>query len=224
MKRVLLACCGVIALAGAAVAADLSRRPPPPVVKAPPAYPTIYNWTGLYFGANGGFAWGTSKWDSTGDFDVKGGLAGGTLGFNWQTGQLVYGLEGDFDWSNIKGTTNANCPAGCETKISWLSTVRGRLGLGFDRVMPYVTGGLALGNIKASVPGEPGKSDTNAGWTAGGGLEVALWGNWSGKAEYLYVDLGKMDCGISCGGGPAFTTDNVTFTSHIVRGGINYRF
>ena len=220
MKRVLLACCGVIALAGAAVAADLSRRPPPPVVKAPPAYPTIYNWTGLYFGVNGGGAFGTSKWDSAGEFDLTGGLVGGTIGFNWQAGQLVYGLEGDLDYSNIKSETNNIC-AGCETRNSWLSTVRGRLGLGFDRVMPYVTGGLALGDIKASVPGEPGKTDTKAGWTAGGGLEVALWGNWSGKAEYLYVDLGKMDCGLSCG---FSSTDNVTFTSHVVRGGINYRF
>jgi outer membrane immunogenic protein len=220
MKRVLLACCGALALASAAGAADLPGRYPAPVTKAP-SYYGPYNWTGLYLGINGGGGWGTSAWDSTGDFNVSGGLIGGTMGYNWQSNGLVFGLEGDLDWTNINGKTLAFCTLGCKTSNSWLATVRGRVGVAFDRFMPYITGGLAVGDISARTPLLPGKSETNAGWTVGAGLEFALLGNWTAKAEYLYVDLGTFNCGLSCG---AAVTDNVSFTSHLLRGGINYRF
>jgi outer membrane immunogenic protein len=225
MKRVFVsiaAVAGVLGLAASASAADLPRRYNPVVPKAEPLYAPFYNWTGFYLGINGGGAWGTSEWDSTDEFDLTGALIGGTIGYNWQAGSVVFGLEGDLDWTNISGDTQRFCGVGCETSNSWLSTVRGRLGYAFDRILPYVTGGLAMGNIEASVPFFPGESDTGFGWTAGAGLEVALTNNWTAKAEYLYVDLGDIDCGFNCGGG--FPTDKVTFTTHIVRGGINYRF
>ena len=224
MKRVCLAGVGVfalLALARQAAGADLSRRYEPVVPKAP-VYAPLYNWTGFYLGLNGGVGWGHSAWDSTGSFDPSGGLAGGTIGYNWQTGGWVFGLEGDLDWSDIDGRTTVFCPLGCRTRNSWLATVRGRVGYAFDRIMPYVTGGLALGGIKASTPGLPGKSETEAGWTAGAGLEVAIAGTWTAKAEYLFVDLGDLNCGPACGGG--LVKDNVSFHSHILRGGINYRF
>ena len=86
-------------------------------------------------------------------------------------------------------------------------------------LMPYITGGAAFGDVKASSPfGDASK--TMIGWTAGAGLEYAMWSNWSVKAEYLYVDLGSFDCGITCGA----TTDDVTFKANVVRAGINYRF
>jgi outer membrane immunogenic protein len=87
--------------------------------------------------------------------------------------------------------------------------------------LPYVTGGLAVGDIRAASPGFAGANTTNAGWTVGGGLEVALPGNWSAKAEYLHVDLGHLDCGLNCGVAP---TDNVSMHDNIVRAGLNYRF
>jgi outer membrane immunogenic protein len=224
MTRVLVACVSAlagIALAGAAAAADLPPRYGQPIPKAPPMYPAIYNWTGFYLGINGGGGFGHSTWDSTGGFDVSGGVVGGTIGYNWQTGPWVFGLEGDIDWSNISGSTNVLCPLGCTTRNDWLGTARGRVGYAFDRIMPYLTGGLAFGNIKAATPFLPGKDETNAGWTIGGGLEVALTGNWSAKAEYLYVDLGKTNCGLGCS---AFVVDNASFTTHLLRGGVNYRF
>jgi outer membrane immunogenic protein len=223
MKSVLLASVGIVtlaALAGPAGAADLPRRYEP-VVKAPIYAPMVYNWTGFYIGINGGGAWGHSAWDSTSGFDLSGGLVGGTAGYNWQTGPWVFGIEGDIDWTNIEGKTNAACPLGCTTGNGWLGTVRGRVGYAFDRIMPYFTAGLAVGDIKASTPLFAGKSETNAGWTVGGGLEVAIMNNWTAKAEYLYVDLGEINCGINCG---ALINDKVNFTSHILRGGINYRF
>ncbi len=127
-----------------------------------------------------------------------------------------------FSWTgNINGTTNTACPFGCKTTDNWLSTVRGRLGYAADRVMPFVTAGAAFGDIRASTPGFAGANTTNAGWTVGGGIEFAFAQNWSAKAEYLYVDLGKLSCGLSCG---VTVTDNVSFTANIVRAGVNYHF
>jgi outer membrane immunogenic protein len=209
-----------LAAAGPARAADLSVAPlykAPPVVALP-----AYNWSGFYVGVNGGGGWGTSNWNSAGSFDVSGGVIGGTAGLNWQLGHAVLGLEGDVDWSSLKGsTTSTLCPAGCTTNNDWLATVRGRAGYAFDRFLPYVTGGVAVGDIKASAPGFAGATQTNAGWTAGGGVELALTNNWTAKAEYLHVDLGNMNCGFNCG---VVAGNNVSIKSDQVRGGVNFRF
>ena len=224
MTKKLVAGCfalGVVVAAQGAAAADLSLAP---LYKAPPAQVAqAYNWTGLYIGANAGGGWGGSWWGANAvPIDLSGAQVGGTAGYNWQVGNTVLGLEGDMDWSNLKGTnTSAGCPVGCTTNDTWLSTVRGRLGYAFGGVMPYVTGGFAVGDINASTPGFSGASTTNAGWTAGGGLEFALPGNWSVKAEYLHVDLGHFNCGTSCG---PTATNNVSMHDNVVRAGVNYHF
>ena len=222
MKRVFFALVGLAALTGTAAAADLPPRPAPaPYYKAPVALP-VYNWTGFYIGINGGGGFGRSQWDSTGSFNTSGGLVGGTVGYNYQFGQGVVGLEGDIDWANINGTTNTACPFGCKTSDHWLSTVRGRLGYAADRFMPYVTGGAAFGDIRAATPGFPSFTKNNAGWTLGGGIEAAIAGPWTAKVEYLYVDLGSVNCGLNCAAG--MPVDNVTFRANILRAGVNYRF
>src|SRR5580700_6172480 len=150
MKRVFLALVSLAALTGTAAAADLPpRMAPQPYYKAPVAVP-VYNWTGFYIGINGGGGFGRSTWDRTGSFNTSGGLVGGTVGYNYQFGQGVVGLEGDIDWANINGTTNTACPFSCKTSDHWLSTVRGRLGYAADRFMPFITGGAAFGDIRAS--------------------------------------------------------------------------
>jgi outer membrane immunogenic protein len=211
---------GVLSVATGAPAADLSLAP---LYKAPPAVVTqAYNWTGFYIGANGGGGWGHSSWSANGtSINPSGGQAGGTIGYNQQIGNAVFGVEGDADWSGLNGTnTTPGCPGGCSTSDSWLSTVRGRVGYSFGRVMPYVTGGLAVGDINASAPGFAGGSTTNPGWTLGGGVEVALPGNWSAKAEYLRVDLGRFNC-TGCSAAP---TDNVSLQENVFRAGVNYHF
>ena len=150
MKRLAYAALALLALSGAAWSADL---PPAPYYKAPAYLPPVYNWTGFYIGANGGGGFGYSKWDTTSSFNPTGGVAGGTLGYNYQFGAVVLGVEGDIDWAGLSGSTTGGCPAGCKTSDSWLSTVRGRLGYAADRFMPYITGGGAFGNIQASTPG-----------------------------------------------------------------------
>jgi len=222
MKRLLFAGLGLIALTGVAAAADLPPAPGP-YYKAPAYAPIPFSWTGFYIGVNGGGAFGTSNWDSTGSFSTTGGLVGGTLGFNYQMGPAVLGAEADIDWASIKGTvTTVTCPGGCTTSDSWLGTARGRVGYSIERFLPYITGGAAFGNINASAPGLAGASTTNIGWTVGAGLEFAFANHWSAKAEYLYVDLGKFNCAAGCAVGAA--TDNVSFTTNLIRGGINYRF
>src|SRR3954466_12440902 len=194
MKRVFIAAAAVLAVATtmtAASAADMAHRRMP--AKAPAYVDQQYNWTGFYAGINGGYGFGNSEWSAatgSNSFNTSGGLVGGTIGYNQQMGQLVVGVEGDVDASWIKGTTAAApCTTSCETSNSWIGTARGRIGYAFNRVMPYATAGAAFGDIKATPAGFGGVSDTNVGWTAGAGVEVALAGRWSAKAEYLYADL-----------------------------------
>jgi outer membrane immunogenic protein len=219
MKRLVLASIGALAVVttmGAANAADMQRRQAMPT-KAP-AYVQMYNWTGAYVGINGGGGWGRSNTSApfaSGDFNTSGGVVGGTIGYNWQTGPAVFGLEGDIDWSNIRGSSTCGVGFSCETKNSWLATARGRVGYAFDRFMPFVTGGLAVGDIKNTVSGVGSSTATKAGWTVGGGLEAALTGPWTAKVEYLYADLGR---------GTSVLGADTKFNASIVRAGLNYRF
>jgi outer membrane immunogenic protein len=199
----------------AAHAADLPRSYKAPAYVAP----VFANWTGFYLGLNAGYGFGKSDWDVTGvSTDPKGFVGGVTIGYNFQTGLWLWGIEGDFDYSGMKGSQD--CFGGsCETKNSWLGTARGRFGYaGWNNWLPYLTGGAAFGDVKATSPfGDASK--TKVGWTAGAGVEYAMWSNWSVKAEYLYVDLGSLDC-------PSCTPvgETVNFKSNVVRAGVNYRF
>ena len=200
----------------AAHAADLPRS-----YKAP-AYevPVYANWTGFYFGLNAGYGFAKSDWDFAAVSPSPKGFVGGvTLGYNLQTGLWLWGIEGDLAYSDMKGS--ADCYLGtCETKNSWLSTARGRIGYaGWNNWLPYITGGAAFGDVKATSSfGD--ESKVKIGWTAGAGVEYAMWSNWSVKAEYLYVDLGTFDCGISCGP----VGDTVSFKANVALAGLNYRF
>jgi outer membrane immunogenic protein len=131
----------------------------------------------------------------------------------------VFGLEGDVDWSNVRGSTA--CAVGtCETKNDWFGTVRGRVGYAFDRIMPYVTGGLAFGNIDAKPVGFAGTSSSHAGWTLGAGVEGAIADRWTAKVEYLYASIGDTNCNAAACG----IATNVDLRLNILRGGVNYRF
>ena len=129
--------------------------------------------------------------------------------------QIVLGLEGDIDWSNLRGSAACGGTS-CEMRNDWLATIRGRVGYaGWDRFMPYVTGGAAFGNIKTTIAGVGDSSETKTGWTLGGGIEAAIAGPWTAKVEYLYVDLGS---------GGSIAGSDASFHTNIVRAGVNYRF
>jgi len=232
MKRMLFAgALSLFAATPAAWAADLPVAPPQAPAAYAPVVTPVYNWSGFYIGINGGYAFGNSNWNSiaafvpgTGDFNVKGGLVGGTVGVNFQSGSVVYGVEGDGDWTNIKGSTsNGGCTGSiCQTSNDWLTTFRGRIGYAFDRVLVYGTAGGAAGDVKATltVAGFPPAStdSTEFGWTAGGGVEFALTENVTAKAEYLFVDLSNGALN-----GPGISVP-VQFDASIVRAGLNFKF
>lgn len=212
-----------LTMASPSFAADLPR----PAYKAPIYVAPLFSWTGFYIGINGGYAWADADWTGTSgsaSTKPKGGLLGGTIGFNYQTGAWVWGLEGDFDAAWIKDTATGTgiCAAapGCETKSDWFGTARGRIGYAWDRWMPFITGGVAFANAKLTTAAGASDSNTQIGWTAGLGVEYAFMGNWSAKLEYLYADLGKA----TCGSGTCTTDTDVDIKANIVRVGLNYRF
>jgi outer membrane immunogenic protein len=251
MFRLLTLFCALIAFGAPAFAADLPPAPAPraPVVYVPPVLP-VYNWSGVYLGINGGYGFGSSEWTdplnpsgstSSGTFNTSGGLVGGTLGVNFQTGGFVFGVEGDWDWQGLQGTsTNVFCTsvftstaltsgAGCETKSDWIATIRGRAGYAADRVLFYGTAGGAAGNVQVGLNTLPLQSTTEYGWTAGAGIEWAFADNWTAKVEYLFVDLGNTTCNNSanCGFDTAnlnAANDSVKFTESMIRAGVNFKF
>jgi outer membrane immunogenic protein len=215
-----IAAAALLALPLTAQAADLPR----PSYKAP-AYvvPAYASWSGFYVGINGGYGFGTSDWDRPPNgMDVSGGQVGGTIGYNFQTGSWVWGAEGDFDWSDIQGDSGCFGGATCKIENDWFGTARVRLGYaGWNNWLPYITGGAAFADLKASNSAISSVTKTQLGWTAGVGIEYAWRTNWSVKLEYLYADLGSFDCGASCSTTPP---DNVSFKTSLIRAGINYRF
>jgi opacity protein-like surface antigen len=164
-----------------------------------------------------------------GSYDVQGGLIGGTLGYNWQQGPWVFGIEGDYSWADISGSSNtcgagSGLPHSCGTKLESLGTARGRIGYATGATgtwLPYVTGGLAFGELNAwdNLIGVSG-SDFRTGWTLGGGIETAFAPNWTFKVEYLYVDFGSQQMFNVAPGVP----ETVSFTANVIRAGINYEF
>jgi outer membrane immunogenic protein len=222
-----LAALALFAVPVAAQAADVPIKAP--FYKgSPQSVVSYYNWSGFYAGVNAGYGFGTSTWSGLAvatEIKPKGFMAGGTAGYNWQSGAIVYGIEGDFDWSGVKDSVACG-PLGlvtCETANSWLATFRGRVGYAFDRWLPYLTGGAAYGNVKATtsapVLGTLSSASSNQfGWAFGAGLEYAFMGNWTAKLEYLYVDLGSFNAGT------AVLANNVSFKESIIRAGINYKF
>jgi outer membrane immunogenic protein len=205
----------LVADANRVFAADM---PLPAPVSPPPVVGTIappYDWRGFYIGINGGYGFGTSSWSdplnafgTSGNFNTRGALVGGTLGGNFQMGAFVAGLEADMDWQGLKGSSSSgfctslatSAPGGvagpaaglsCQTRSDWLGTVRGRLGFAVDHFLFFGTGGLAFGGIQTGLTNFPlVGANGQLGWTAGAGVEVDLTDWLTAKVEYLYVNLG----------------------------------
>lgn len=193
--------------AGSAGAADIG---PGPYYSAPtyaPATVQTYSWMGPYLGFNVGYQWGNVTNSPTSPSGFAGGIQGG---YNFQTGQFVFGGETDIQWSGADDTF-----AGWKFSNPWFGTFRARAGVAFNNILLYGTGGMAYGDIRNSFAGAS-ETQTHLGWTAGLGIEVGLAPNWSAKAEYLYVDLDNR--------GYTITATQNAFESNLVRFGVNYRF
>ena len=204
------ACMPALAMSTAS-AADLPYKAPAPAYYAP-----AFSWTGFYAGINGGYGWSSSFADN-----AKGAVYGGQLGYNWQLGSFVLGLEGDFQGSTIKASQNLGGGVTVEGKIPAFATVRGRVGYAFNRALIYGTGGWAYTDSKLKISGPGGSAEASnwsSGWTLGGGLEWAVWDRWSVKGEYLYVASGDTTVTI------VGATASGSYKYNVVRAGLNYRF
>jgi outer membrane immunogenic protein len=209
----------IVAGAGTASAADLPVKAPSKAVPVAPVY--LYDWTGFYIGINGGGAFGDDKFDMKPALTRKpsGGLVGGHAGYNWQYGNIVGGLEVDFDGADITKTFTPVVGTSVREKTDELATARARLGyLVLPNLLAYGTAGAAWGHTEVRQTTAAALT-TNAisqfGWAAGAGLEYKVWGPLVARAEYLHYDFGKTSL-------PAFGPLRESIDS--VRGGLSYKF
>jgi outer membrane immunogenic protein len=206
MKKILLATVALAALGMVpAGAADLAART---YTKAPMLAPAP-TWAGFYLGAVGGYA---SEDSNSYGLERKGGSVGGTAGYNWQQGNVVFGLETDALWANVSQSAY-----GEEIKIDAMGTVRGRLGYATGAALLYVTGGYAWADSKLSAVGYNSSSQIHNGWTVGAGAEYMIAPQWSVKGEYLYKSFSSADY---AGYSDAFPGTDF----HTVQVGVNYHF
>jgi outer membrane immunogenic protein len=212
-KAYLLSSVSSLAFAGTVAAADM-RMP----VKAPPPIVVVSTWAGPYIGLNAGVAW--HRWKFTDVTNQLGFLpvgstaivnhtywsdmeaaftAGGQIGYNWQSGRVVYGIEGDINWVNAKASASFSPipsppPVTATTRFDWFATIRGRLGVTMSPTMVYVTAGAAIVHHKDKVTAaffatspDIVSNSTKVTWVAGGGVEHRLSSDWSVKAEGLVI-------------------------------------
>jgi outer membrane immunogenic protein len=264
MKKIstLLATIATVAAISAPAAAADMRMP----LKAPPPMAAIFSWTGFYIGVNGGGAFGTGHsvivgetfnnapfvsgtWPGVGNFgklEPAGGFGGGQIGYNWQTSNWVFGIETDLQGASIKDSAAVTLPyisagntisVASSNKVNWFGTFRGRIGIAFDRVLLYGTGGVAYGESSYSMAmtdtfgfvAATTNKDTRVGWVAGAGVEWAFAPNWSLKGEYQYIDLGKRTIAAperTLAGAPTLFAISTSARTdfHTARLGVNYRF
>jgi outer membrane immunogenic protein len=233
LRRILLVTAAAVSAAAPALAADLPSRAPPPVY-VPPA--PIFTWTGIYIGGQIGYGWGRLTGTvfapnglSQGyGYSPEGVIGGAHIGYNWQGGPWVLGIEGSVDGTSISKTFTPGPAVTFTDNADIQGSIRGRLGIAWDRALLYATGGAAFGGFSSSFTSPTGTdsfSSTRVGWTVGGGLEYAVTNNWSVYAEYRYSDFGTS----TVAPGPSF--GNVAglfvqrqYTQNQVQAGFSYKF
>jgi outer membrane immunogenic protein len=255
MKKFLLGTVALAALgmAAPASAADLAARPY--TKAAPPMMAPYYDWSGFYVGANGG--WGSSHkcWDagtfytnSIGDegcHDATGAVAGGQIGYRWQSSAWVFGLEAQGDWADLRGSQVnkaiylvAPGDVTNRSKVDAFGLFTGQVGYAWNNVLFYVKGGAAVTRdvyesitTVGAIVGARG-SETRWGGAAGAGLEFGFAPNWSVGVEYDHLFMGNRTVGLYSTGyvplpGPVGTlvgTNRMGQDVDLVTARVNYRW
>ncbi len=190
---------------------------------APEVEPLL--WSGAYIGLHAGYSWGRENDNQseqqfsscTGSvcadrFDLDGFIGGAHAGYNWQTGQWVFGIEGDIDYADISGSTDFSYQFGAVNgrlgfNSDWQASLRLRAGYAVDTWLLYATGGAAVGHGELHARGQSfgtpfseTDDNTHTGWTVGGGVEKAFTPNWIGRFEVRYTDFGKESYDLGLGG------------------------
>jgi outer membrane immunogenic protein len=236
MKKFLLGTIGVaLGMAAPASAADLRARPAPP----PPYVAPIYDWSGFYIGGNGG--WGQSR--NCVDFGIfpdacserSGGLAGGQLGYRWQAGTWVFGLEGQGDWADLSNTRVSifRPEFSTRTKTDGIGLFTGQIGWAlWNTALFYVKGGAAVTSNRFSILDTPtgaelaSASSTRWGGAVGVGWEWGFAPNWSAGIEYDHLFMGDSNNSFSVVN-PALAAvlnNRITQDVDMVTVRVNYRF
>jgi outer membrane immunogenic protein len=242
MRRslVLAATCAIVSVQVAS-AADMPTKAP----AYAPVAPMVYSWTGFYVGADVGYGWGTSdSTATTGNVnfpvgfvftpnDLTGAVAGGHAGYNYQIGQIVVGIEGDFDWTNLKGSASdfsilSGNTTTTTSKLTWLADITGRVGYAWDNWLLYAKGGGAWthgegSSITTGTGTTTSGSEDRSGWLIGGGVEWGFMQHWSAKAEYNYMDFGTTNVTRVSNTGVVNQRDN-TLKVNVVKIGVSYHF
>jgi outer membrane immunogenic protein len=240
MKKVLLVTASLIALGAAApaVAADLAARP---YTKAPAMIAAVYDWSGFYIGANGGWGSSRSSWDflpgvvtfGEGSHDASGGTVGGQVGYRWQAGTWVFGVEAQGNWADFKGSNISlfNATVRNESRIDAFGLFTGQVGYAANNVLFYVKGGAAVTSndyrrffAATNTLFASSNDDTRWGGTVGVGLEYAFAPNWSVGVEYDHLFLQDRTYNFTTPGGLAFGADRIRQDVDLVTARINYRF
>ena len=232
MKRILFA---------AAAAATVALAAP---ALAAPASPAV-DWTGLYLGAHTGFGFASEDWAQTYsslalalDSSVKpvkpeGVLAGVQAGYDFQSGPWVFGVGGDWSWTDQRARADhvVFTSYGGDSKLDWTATATGRVGYAVSQSLIYVNAGGAFAGEKSFITFNGDRvtdirSGTRTGWTAGGGVETKLTNHWSAALEYSYADYGKDKFIYTYNAHPAGLIEdwNLKTTDQAVKLRINYRF
>ncbi len=224
MKKVLIALIGGTAMsfASLAQAADLPYRNSAP---SSYDYPPSFTWTGFYAGVNGGLGIGGFNGSGANYFgrDPVGGAFGLTAGYNYQSGNLLIGGEGDYAWSHIADSASPGVGMASTGVVQNLDTIRARVGYTQDRALFYGTGGYAGGDIRGVLNNVPttfaDQTRYANGFTLGFGFEYAITPHITAKAEYLYASLGSNSYFT---GTPSAVSAGVNL--NVLRGGVNYKF
>lgn len=242
MKKFLLgtAALAVLGMATQASAADLAARP---YTKAPPMMVAIYDWSGFYIGANGGYGTTRRNWDfytaggafvgPEGGHDADGATAGGQVGYRWQSGQFVYGLEAQGNWADFRGNNASTLFAGVtnRSRLDAFGLFTGQVGYAFNNALLYVKGGAAVtsskydsvGTVSGALLGSTG-DNTRWGATIGGGLEYGFTPNWSFGVEYDHLFIDTKNYVFTTPAGAYYGTDRIRGDADIVTARINYRW
>jgi outer membrane immunogenic protein len=233
MKKLMLVTASLFALGAAApaVAADLAARP---YTKAPPMIQAVYDWSGFYIGVNGGGATSHNSWDLTGGFpegshDATGGTVGGQVGYRWQQGPIVFGVEAQGNWADFEGDNVSQVIPGDRnrTKIDAFGLFTGQIGYAWNNALLYVKGGAAVTDNKYSVLTTGGAliastTETRWGGTVGAGLEYGFAPNWSFGVEYDHLFMGSSTNNFNT---PiAIQSDNIKQDVDLFTARVNYRF
>jgi outer membrane immunogenic protein len=207
----LLASAALAMLSGSAFAADLST--PAPAAPAPVAVaPATTDWAGPYVGASVGYGWATAN-DAVDSTGVNGFKVGGQAGYNFDlTDTIVAGVEGDLNYNDQQGTfTGADAPD--TYRMNWDASIRGRVGVDIDGILPYAEAGVAFANADLNTPAAS-TNNTYTGYTVGGGVEFKVADPVSVNVEYRYSDYGDQ----------SFAGNSVHLNDNTGKVGLNYHF